>query len=121
MERYYNTLGLAPPRGGGELPTIEKVRTAYKQQALKYHPDRAEGSTEEAQQRMKEINEAYDEIKKYNPPAGDHRRGGNTNVWQKQYTSVTIKNNQKITRKTVQKVINGVVVEQHEQVYITTL
>lgn len=34
------------------------VRTAYRRQAQKYHPDKAPGSRE-AQQRMAQINEAY--------------------------------------------------------------
>jgi curved DNA-binding protein CbpA len=50
---YYALLGV--------LPTAEAIviRAAYKALALRYHPDRFEGSPEEAQHRMAELNEAY--------------------------------------------------------------
>lgn len=50
---YYAILGI--------LPTAEEVviRAAYKALAQRYHPDRFEGSPQEANQRMAEINEAY--------------------------------------------------------------
>lgn len=50
---YYAVLGL--------LPTAQNflIRAAYKALAQRYHPDRFEGSTDEANRRMVEMNEAY--------------------------------------------------------------
>jgi len=74
---YYAILGV--------LPIAEDVviRAAYKALAQRYHPDRFEGATEDAQRRMAEINEAYsvlsdhakrteyDELRGSNTQAGD--------------------------------------------------
>jgi curved DNA-binding protein CbpA len=50
---YYAILGV--------LPTAEDIviRAAYRALAQRYHPDRYEGSSEEAHEKMAEINEAY--------------------------------------------------------------
>jgi len=50
---YYEILGV--------LPTAEDVviRAAYKALAQRYHPDRFDGPSEEANRRMADINEAY--------------------------------------------------------------
>ena len=52
-KNYYATLGV--------LPTAEDIviRAAYKALAQRYHPDRCQGSVEEANRIMKDINEAY--------------------------------------------------------------
>ena len=52
-KNYYAILGI--------LPTAEDVviRAAYKALAQRYHPDRFQGSAEEATRRMKDLNEAY--------------------------------------------------------------
>lgn len=61
MKDYYQILGI--PQSSGS----ENIKQAYKKLALKYHPDRNSGS-EFAEQKFKEINEAYqtlsDPIKK---------------------------------------------------------
>lgn len=50
---YYSTLGV--------MPTAEDIviHGAYRALAQRYHPDRFEGSPEDANVRMMEINEAY--------------------------------------------------------------
>lgn len=52
-KNYYATLGV--------LPTAQDIviRAAYKALAQRYHPDRYEGPTDEANRLMEEINEAY--------------------------------------------------------------
>ncbi len=51
--------------------TDDEVRKAYRRMAMKYHPDRVAGMSEEMQrnvaEQMKEINEAYDIIKTARP------------------------------------------------------
>lgn len=57
----YKVLGIS------EGATDEEVRKAYRKMALKYHPDRTAGMSEEMQrnaaEQMKEINAAYEAIK----------------------------------------------------------
>jgi curved DNA-binding protein len=52
MKDYYKTLGV------DKNATPENIKKAYRQMALKYHPDRNKGD-KEAEERFKEINEAY--------------------------------------------------------------
>ena len=51
--------------------TDEEVKRAYRRMAMKYHPDRVAGMGEEMQrnaaEQMKEINEAYEQIKHLRP------------------------------------------------------
>ena len=51
--------------------TDDEVKRAYRKMAMKYHPDRVAGMSEELQrnaaEQMKEINEAYDKIKSLRP------------------------------------------------------
>ena len=58
MKNPYDVLGISPSC------TNEEVRNAYKALAKKYHPDNYVDSplADMAEERMKEINEAYDEI-----------------------------------------------------------
>ena len=51
--------------------TDDEVKKAYRRMAMKYHPDRVAGMSEEMQrnaaEQMKEINEAYEQIKSLRP------------------------------------------------------
>src|SRR5689334_25288845 len=53
---YYSTLGVAKDAD------LETVKKAYRKLAMQYHPDRNPGDAK-AEQRFKEINEAYDVLK----------------------------------------------------------
>ena len=52
MKDYYTILGV------NKNATADEIKKAYRQLALKYHPDRNKGD-KEAEERFKEINEAY--------------------------------------------------------------
>ncbi len=58
MTDPYKVLGISPNA------TNEEVKNAYRELAKKYHPDNYSGSpmADVAEEKMKEINEAYDEI-----------------------------------------------------------
>lgn len=53
MKNYYEILGLTKDA------TDEEIKSAYKKLALKYHPDKNQGKEKEAEEKIKEINEAY--------------------------------------------------------------
>jgi len=61
-EKAYNTLEIAP------AATIAEIKNAYRRLALNYHPDNAEQTTESirklAEERFKEINRAYNILRK---------------------------------------------------------
>jgi len=63
-ERWYAVLGLDP---GADFETVKK---AYRRLSMQYHPDKVRHLGEEfqrvAEEKMKEINAAYDAIKKQN-------------------------------------------------------
>jgi molecular chaperone DnaJ len=56
MEDYYDTLGVSRDADSDE------IKKAYRKLAMKYHPDRNNGS-EEAEARFKELSEAYEVLK----------------------------------------------------------
>jgi len=49
---YYSTLGLTPDS------SAEEIKKVYRKLAMQYHPDR-NGGNPESEERLKEINEAY--------------------------------------------------------------
>jgi len=51
---YYKILGVSKDASDDD------IKRAYKKQALKWHPDRNAGNTEEASQKFKEISEAFE-------------------------------------------------------------
>jgi molecular chaperone DnaJ len=56
MARYYQRLGISPSAAK------EQVKAAFRAQARTYHPDL--NSAPDAEEKFKEIGEAYEQIKK---------------------------------------------------------
>jgi molecular chaperone DnaJ len=65
---YYSTLGVAKDAD------LETVKKAYRKLAMQYHPDRNQGDAA-AEQKFKEINEAYDVLKDEQKRAAYDRYG----------------------------------------------
>ena len=55
-ERYYKIIGLSKT----DKPTKDNIKKAYKKSALKWHPDRNRNKKKAAEEKFKEINEAYE-------------------------------------------------------------
>jgi len=51
---YYQRLGVRRDAG------TEDIKKAFRELALRFHPDRNAGNSKEAEERFKEINEAYE-------------------------------------------------------------
>ena len=56
MADFYETLGVA--RGASE----DEIKSAYRKLAMRWHPDRNNGS-KEAEERFKDLTEAYDVLR----------------------------------------------------------
>ena len=50
---YYQTLGV------GREASADEIKKAYRKLALKYHPDKAKGDKKVAEEKFKQISEAY--------------------------------------------------------------
>src|SRR5256714_14607544 len=68
MADFYQTLGVARSASDAE------IKTAYRKQAMTYHPDRNNGS-KEAEEKFKAITEAYDVLRDPNKRAVYDRYG----------------------------------------------
>lgn len=67
---YYELLGVA------KTASADEIKKAFRQQAMKYHPDRNPGD-KEAEQKFKAINEAYEILKDEQKRAAYDRYGKN--------------------------------------------
>jgi len=54
QSNYYHTLGVSRDANDQE------IKKAFRQLALRYHPDRNPGNIKEAEEKFKEINQAYE-------------------------------------------------------------
>lgn len=68
MSDYYQLLGVSKDA------SVEEIKKAYRKQAIKYHPDKNQGS-KEAEERFKEVTEAYEVLRDTNKRAAYDRYG----------------------------------------------
>ena len=87
MSDPYSVLGVKPDASDDE------IKRAYRELARKYHPDNYQNNplADLAEEKMKEINEAYDTITKMRAggggyQSGGHQGGGYQGGYQQQYS-----------------------------------
>ena len=56
QDKYYTLLGLKKE----DHPNTEQIKKAYKRAALKWHPDRNSKNKTQAEEKFKQINQAYE-------------------------------------------------------------
>ncbi len=86
MKDPYEVLGI------GRDATEDQIKTAYREKARKFHPDNFSdnpAAAEMATEKMKEINEAYDDIIKRRKSGGSSKKNGYANNWGANNTSST--------------------------------
>ena len=59
LAKYYQLIGVQKDA------SEQEIKTAFRQMALKVHPDVSALPRQEANERIKQLNEAYDYIKQY--------------------------------------------------------
>lgn len=69
---FYEVLGVGKSAGHDE------IKSAYKKLAMKHHPDRNQDKKEECEEKLKEINEAYETLKDEEKRANYDRFGHST-------------------------------------------
>ena len=83
MNDPYSVLGVKPNASD------EEVKKAYRELARKYHPDNYQDNplADLAEEKMKEINEAYEAIQKMRAGGGSASYGGGGSAYQRQTSS----------------------------------
>ncbi|MBQ2810210.1 MAG: J domain-containing protein [Clostridia bacterium] len=99
MTDPYKVLGISPNA------TNEEVKRAYKELALKYHPDKNPNMAEYAESKMKEINEAYDEILRRRAN-GDYNGGASSS-----YNSYNDSDDNAILKRARQRILDDQILE----------
>ncbi len=71
MQNPYEVLGIK------EGASQEEIKAAYREQVKKYHPDKYQNNPlyELAEEKLQEVNEAYDYLMKNNGQSGSHGNG----------------------------------------------
>ena len=84
MTDPYKTLGVTRDS------TDDEIKKAYRELARKYHPDNYANNplSDLVEEKMKEINEAYDQIQKERSQNGYHGKNNNYNTYSGEYVRI---------------------------------